>query len=114
MASNYGPKTYDREVSHIFAAQDEIALAVASALQVKLLSANSAAIPATPRTTKFQRLTRLIFRGSTSSPRGQDREDLTKALAYSEARHQARCKLCASLGAELASVGEAGKDRPDR
>jgi len=63
-------ETYDREVSHIFAAQDEIARAVASALQVKLLSANSAAIPPL-HAPQIPRLTRLIFRGSTSSPAGK-------------------------------------------
>ena len=76
-------ETYDREVSHIFAAQDEIALAVASALQVKLLSANSAAIPATPRTTNSEAY-QAYLQGQYFIARGQDREDLTKALAYSE------------------------------
>jgi TolB-like protein/DNA-binding winged helix-turn-helix (wHTH) protein len=52
-------ETYDREVSHIFAAQDEIARAVAGASQSKLLSVNFIA-------------------------RGQDKEDLTKALSYAE------------------------------
>jgi len=64
-------ETYDREVSHIFAAQDEIARAVASALQVKLLSANSAAIPANSTHHKFRGLPSLSFRGSTSSPAGK-------------------------------------------
>jgi len=76
-------ETYDREVSHIFAAQDEIARAVASALQVKLLSANSAAIPATPRTTNSEAY-QAYLQGQYFIARGQDREDLTKALAYSE------------------------------
>jgi len=76
-------ETYDREVSHIFAAQDEIALAVASALQLKLLSANSAAIPATPRTTNSEAY-QAYLQGQYFIARGQDREDLTKALAYSE------------------------------
>jgi len=98
MASNYWSETYDREVSHIFAAQDEIARAVASALQVKLASANSAAIPATPRTNKFRGLPGLSS-GQYFIARRQDREDLTKAACLLGARHQARCKLCASLGA---------------
>src|SRR5882724_4185324 len=76
-------ETYDREVSYIFAAQDEIARAVASALQVKLLSANSAAIPATPRTTNSEAY-QAYLQGQYFIARGQDREDLTKALAYSE------------------------------
>ena len=76
-------ETYDREVSHIIAAQDEIARAVASALQVKLLSANSAAIPATPRTTNSEAY-QAYLQGQYFIARGQDREDLTKALAYSE------------------------------
>jgi tetratricopeptide (TPR) repeat protein len=76
-------ETYDREVSHIFAAQDEIAQAVASALQLKLLSANSAAIPASPRTTNSEAY-QAYLQGQYFIARGQDREDLTKALAFAE------------------------------
>jgi TolB-like protein len=76
-------ETYDREVSHIFAAQDEIARAVASALQSKLLGANSAAIPASSRTTNPEAY-QAYLQGQYFIARGQDREDLTKALAYAE------------------------------
>jgi TolB-like protein/DNA-binding winged helix-turn-helix (wHTH) protein len=76
-------ETYDREVSHIFAAEDEIARAVAGALQSKLLSANSAAIPASSHTTNSEAY-QAYLQGQYFIARGQDKEDLTKALSYAE------------------------------
>jgi TolB-like protein/DNA-binding winged helix-turn-helix (wHTH) protein/Tfp pilus assembly protein PilF len=76
-------ETYDREVSHIFAAQDEIARAVATALQSKLLSAGSAAISAGSRITNPEAY-QAYLQGQYYTARGQDREDLTKALASAE------------------------------
>jgi len=76
-------ETYDREVSHIFAAQDEIARAVAGALQSRLLSANGAAIPSSSRTTNPEAY-QAYLQGQYFIARGQDREDLTKALAWAE------------------------------
>ena len=76
-------ETYDREVSHIFAAQDGIANAVASALQSKLLNANSGPAPAGSRTTNPEAY-QAYLQGQYFIARGQDREDLNKALAYAE------------------------------
>jgi TolB-like protein/DNA-binding winged helix-turn-helix (wHTH) protein/Flp pilus assembly protein TadD len=76
-------ETYDREVSHIFAAQDEIARAVTSALQSKLLSSNRVAIPVSSRTTNSEAY-QAYLEGQYFIARGQDREDLTKALACAE------------------------------
>ena len=76
-------ETYDREVSHIFAAQDEIARAVAGALQAKLLSANSAGSPASSYTTNSEAY-QAYLQGQYFIARGQDREDLNKALACAE------------------------------
>src|SRR5215469_3801036 len=42
-------QTYDREINDIFAVQDEIALATAEALQVKLLAGNGQLVTRTPR-----------------------------------------------------------------
>jgi tetratricopeptide (TPR) repeat protein len=76
-------ETYDREVSHIFAAQDEIASAVAGALQSKLLNVNGAPIPAGSRTVNSDAY-QAYLQGQYFIARGQDREDLNKALAYAE------------------------------
>jgi TolB-like protein/DNA-binding winged helix-turn-helix (wHTH) protein/Flp pilus assembly protein TadD len=77
-------ETYDREVSHIFAAQDEIASAVAGALQTKLLSGgNGAAVAASSYTTNSEAY-QTYLQGQYFLARGQDREDLNKALAYAE------------------------------
>ena len=44
-------ETYDRDVGQVLAAQDEIARAVSSALEVRLLSRGSVAIPEGARAT---------------------------------------------------------------
>ncbi|MCU1242126.1 MAG: Tetratricopeptide 2 repeat protein [Candidatus Acidoferrum typicum] len=76
-------ETYDREIPHIFAAQDEIARAVADALQVKLLSSTGAEVSATSRSTSPEAY-QAYLQGQYFAARGQDREDLQKALSYAE------------------------------
>lgn len=76
-------ETYDREVSHVFTAQDEIALAVTGALQLKLLSANGTAIPANSRTTNSEAYQDYL-QGQYFIARGQDKEDLDKALSFAD------------------------------
>ncbi len=76
-------ETYDREITHIFAAQDEIARAVTKALQVKLLSANNAEVSASSRSTNPEAY-QAYLQGQYFAARGQDREDLDKALSYAE------------------------------
>jgi TolB-like protein/DNA-binding winged helix-turn-helix (wHTH) protein/Flp pilus assembly protein TadD len=76
-------ETYDREVSHLFAAQDEIARAVATALQAKLLNASDASLPTSSHTTNSEAY-QAYLQGQYFIARGQDREDLTKALAYAD------------------------------
>src|SRR5258706_2810565 len=76
-------ETYDREITHIFAAQDEIARAVTEALQVKLLSTSNAEVSATSRSTNPEAY-QAYLQGQYFAARGQDREDLTKALSYAE------------------------------
>src|SRR5215468_2612211 len=76
-------ETYDREIGHIFAAQDEIAGAVTGALQLKLLSANGAAIPGGSRTTSAGAY-QAYLQGQYFAARGQDQEDLEKALSFAD------------------------------
>ncbi|HEY2548148.1 MAG TPA: winged helix-turn-helix domain-containing protein [Candidatus Acidoferrum sp.] len=76
-------ETYDREVSHVITAQDEIALAVTGALRLKLLSANGTPIRGDSRTTNSEAYQDYL-QGQYFIARGQDREDLDKALSYAE------------------------------
>jgi TolB-like protein/DNA-binding winged helix-turn-helix (wHTH) protein/Flp pilus assembly protein TadD len=76
-------ETYDREVRHIFAAQDEIAQAVTGALQVKLLRADSGALSPSSHSTNPEAY-QAYLQGQYFTARGQDKEDLEKALSYAE------------------------------
>jgi TolB-like protein/DNA-binding winged helix-turn-helix (wHTH) protein/Flp pilus assembly protein TadD len=76
-------ETYDREITHIFAAQDEIAGAVTEALQVKLLSATSAKGSAGSRSTNPEAY-QAYLQGQYFAARGQDKEDLATALSYAD------------------------------
>ena len=76
-------ETYDRDISHIFAAQDEIARAVSGALQLRLLSGNNAAPPGGSPTTN-SRTYEAYLQGQYFIARGQDKEDLEKALFYAD------------------------------
>jgi len=76
-------ETYDRDISHIFAAQDEIARAVSGALQLRLLSGNNAVPPGGSPTTNSQAY-EAYLQGQYFIARGQDKEDLEKALSYAD------------------------------
>ncbi len=76
-------ETYDRDISHIFAAQDEIARAVSDALQLRLLSGNNAVPPAGSPTTNSLAY-EAYLQGQYFIARGQDKEDLEKALSYAD------------------------------
>jgi TolB-like protein/DNA-binding winged helix-turn-helix (wHTH) protein/Flp pilus assembly protein TadD len=76
-------ETYDRDVGHVLAAQDEIARAVSNALQVRLTSGESAAIPVGARTTNSEAY-QAYLQGQYFIARGQDKEDLDQALSYAE------------------------------
>ena len=76
-------ETYDRDISHIFAAQDEIARAVSGALQLRLLSGNNPATPGVSPTTNSQAY-QAYLQGQYFIARGQDKEDLEKALSYAD------------------------------
>jgi TolB-like protein/DNA-binding winged helix-turn-helix (wHTH) protein/Flp pilus assembly protein TadD len=76
-------QTYDREINHIFAAQDEIARAVTGALQVKLLSPNSPEVSSGSRSMSPEAY-QAYLQGQYFIARGQDKENLDKALSYSD------------------------------
>jgi TolB-like protein/DNA-binding winged helix-turn-helix (wHTH) protein/Flp pilus assembly protein TadD len=76
-------ETYDREINHIFEAQDEIARDVTSALQVKLLSPDGAVVSAGPRSTNPEAY-QAYLQGQYFVARGQDKEDLDRALSYAD------------------------------
>jgi TolB-like protein/DNA-binding winged helix-turn-helix (wHTH) protein/Tfp pilus assembly protein PilF len=76
-------QTYDREINHIFAAQDEIARAVTGALQVKLLSSNRPEVSPVSRSISPEAY-QAYLQGQYFIARGQDKRDLDKALSYSD------------------------------
>ncbi len=76
-------QTYDREISDIFAVQDEIARAATEALQLKLLGTNSEPLASALRSTNAEAY-QAYLQGQYFSERGPNKEDLGKAVAYSE------------------------------
>src|SRR6266851_5057862 len=76
-------QTYDREINHIFAVQDEIARAVTGALQVKLLSPNSPEVSSGSRSISPEAY-QAYLQGQYFIARGQDKRNLDKALSYSD------------------------------
>jgi len=73
-------QTYDREISHIIATQDEIAHAVTGALQARLLTSLSEENSGSTNPEAYE----LYLQGQYFRARGQDREDLEKALSYAD------------------------------
>jgi TolB-like protein/DNA-binding winged helix-turn-helix (wHTH) protein/Flp pilus assembly protein TadD len=76
-------QTYDREISDIFAVQDEIALAATGALQLKLLGGAGQPVASTIRSANPEAY-QAYLQGKYCAARGQDREDLNKALSYTD------------------------------
>ena len=76
-------ETYDRQIGDIFSVQDEIAKAVAGALQVKLLSASGLALSPNARSTNSKAYEAFLRAGYFSS-RGRGKAELDNALAYVE------------------------------
>jgi TolB-like protein/DNA-binding winged helix-turn-helix (wHTH) protein/Flp pilus assembly protein TadD len=76
-------ETYDREINHILAAQDEIALAVTGALQVKLLSPNNSESWPGSRGTSPEAY-QAYLQGQYFIAKGQDKRDLDTALSYAD------------------------------
>jgi TolB-like protein/DNA-binding winged helix-turn-helix (wHTH) protein/Tfp pilus assembly protein PilF len=76
-------ETYDRKINDIFAVQDEIARAATGALQMKLLGANGAAVSASARSANPEAY-QAYLQGQYFLSRGDDKENLDKALAYAD------------------------------
>jgi len=77
-------QTYDREIKDIFAVQDEIARSSTEALQLKLLGGNDQVVPSTVRSANPEAY-QAYLQASYFAGRGTGKEDLGKALAYSDA-----------------------------
>jgi len=103
-------QTYDREIKDIFAVQDEIARSTSEALQPKLLSNNGQAVPSTVRSANPEAY-QAYLQANYFMARGQSKEDLEKALAYSDAaiefddKYAPAWALRASVQNGMAEVG---------
>jgi TolB-like protein/DNA-binding winged helix-turn-helix (wHTH) protein/Flp pilus assembly protein TadD len=76
-------QTYDREINDIFALQDEIALAAAGALQLKLLGSTGQPVASTLRSENPDAY-QAYLQAKYFAARGQDKEDLNNALVYTD------------------------------
>ena len=76
-------QTYDREINDIFAVQDEIARAATEAMRLKLLGGNGQPVALNPRSTNPEAY-QAYLQAQYFSGRGQDQQDLSKALAYAD------------------------------
>jgi TolB-like protein/DNA-binding winged helix-turn-helix (wHTH) protein/Flp pilus assembly protein TadD len=76
-------QTYDRQIKDIFAVQDEIARATAEALQLKLLGNNSQQVASKLRSANPDAY-QTYLQAKYFSERGQNKEDLGKALSYAD------------------------------
>ena len=76
-------QTYDREIKDIFAVEDEIALATTEALKLKLLGGNGQPVASNLRSTNPEAY-QAYLQAKYFSGRGQSKEELGKALAYTD------------------------------
>jgi TolB-like protein/Tfp pilus assembly protein PilF len=76
-------QTYDREIKDIFAVQDEIARATTEALQLKLLGSNGQQVASNLRRANPEAY-QAYLQAQYFSVRGQNKEDLGKALTYAD------------------------------
>jgi TolB-like protein len=76
-------QTYDREIKDIFAVEDEIALAATEALRVKLLGGNGQPVSSNLRSANPEAY-QAYLQAEYFSGRGQSKEELDKALAYTD------------------------------
>ena len=76
-------QTYDREIIDILAVQDEIALAAAGALQLKLLGSTGQPLASTLRSANPDAY-QAYLQAKYFAARGQDKEDLNKALSFTD------------------------------
>ena len=103
-------QTYDRQISSIFAVQDEIARATTEALQLKLLGGNGQPIASTLPSANPEAY-QAYLQAKYFNVRGQNKEDLGKALAYTDAaiklddKYAPAWALRASVQNMMAEVG---------
>jgi TolB-like protein/DNA-binding winged helix-turn-helix (wHTH) protein/tetratricopeptide (TPR) repeat protein len=76
-------QTYDREIKDIFSVEDEIAQAVTEALQLRLLGGKGQAVASNPRSSNPEAY-QAYMQAQYFSGRGQSKEELGKALAYTD------------------------------
>jgi TolB-like protein/DNA-binding winged helix-turn-helix (wHTH) protein/Flp pilus assembly protein TadD len=76
-------QTYDREINDIFAVQDEIARAATEALQPKLLEGNGQPVVSASRSANPEAY-QAYLEARYFAGRGASKEDLDKALAYTD------------------------------
>jgi TolB-like protein/DNA-binding winged helix-turn-helix (wHTH) protein/Flp pilus assembly protein TadD len=76
-------QTYDRQIDDIFAVEDDIALAAADGLQVKLLRSNGQPVVPNLRSANPEAY-QAYLQAQYFSGRGPSKEDLPKALAYTD------------------------------
>jgi TolB-like protein len=76
-------QTYDREIKDIFAVEDEIALATTEALKLKLLGGNGRPVAPNLRSANPEAY-QAYLQAEYFSGRGESKEDLGKALAYTD------------------------------
>jgi TolB-like protein/DNA-binding winged helix-turn-helix (wHTH) protein/Flp pilus assembly protein TadD len=88
-------QTYDRELNDVFRVQDEIALAATGALQLKLLGSTGQPEASTLRSANPEAY-QAYLQGKYFAARGQDKEDLNKALSYTDQAIQLDPKYAAA------------------
>ena len=76
-------QSYDRKIKDIFAVQDEIARAATGALQLKLVGGNSQSVASNLRSTNPEAY-QAYLQAKYFSEQGQNKENLEKALAYTD------------------------------
>jgi len=76
-------ESYDREIKNIFVTQDDIARSVTAALKLKLIKSTAQGNSAGSRSTSPEAY-EAYLQGQYFRARGQDKEDLVKALSYAD------------------------------
>src|SRR5262245_41407371 len=103
-------QTYDREIKDIFAVQDEISRSTTEALKLKLLGSSGQEVPSTVRSANPEAY-QAYLQANYFKVRGESKEDLGKALAYSDAaielddKYAPAWALRASVQNGMAEVG---------
>lgn len=106
-------ETYDRELRDVFDLQQEMARAMATALQVRLASGSAAGSP--PRPTDDAEAYELYLKGRYALHTRSREEDLRRAVGYFEqalARDSSYAQAWSGLSDAYTSIATFGYDRP--